>query len=511
MTQTRREFVAGSLVGAGSWYLGRARVANPAAADLAFASATDALAALRAGRVSSVELTRLVLGRIERLNPKLNAIVNVLGDSALVQARAADQALARGKPLGALHGLPVTIKDTFEIAGVLTTAGFEPLRNHVPKEDAAVVARMRAAGAVFLGNTNVPPLAGDWQSNNPIYGRTNNPWDLDRTPGGSSGGSAAATAAGLGYLSIGSDIGGSIRVPASWTGLYGHKPTLNVIPLRGHIPPMPGSVTPPPTLPVAGPLARSADDLGLTVRALGGPEAQERVAYRWALPAARHTELRAFRAAYVLDHPSCPVLPEVREVLDAAIGRIRTAGVALTEGWPEGIDPDAQYKTYLYLVSVAAFGGNLDETKIDDVRRAAEGPDTSFDAVIAKAQTDPHKRIAARDEQRMMARNAWHRWFERHDVFLMPVVFTPAIEHSPSQAPLKTPVGVRPYLDLLWWIHTATLTGCPATVAPVGRTRSGLPVGLQIMGPYLEDATPIAFAARIAAVVGGFEAPKGFA
>jgi amidase len=250
--------------------------------------------------------------------------------------------------------------------------------------------------------------------------------------------------------------------------------------------------------------------LALAVRTLGGPEAPERVAYRWSPPPARHAELRGFRAAYVVDHPACPVVPEVREVLEAAIDRIRKAGVVLTEGWPEGIDPVGQYKTYQYLVSVAAFGGNLDESKIGDVRRVAENPDTSLDIVIAKAQTDPYKRIAARDEERIMARNAWQRWFERHDVFLMPVVFTPAITHTPSQTPLQTSVGVRPYLDLLWWIHSATLTGCPATVAPAGRTRSGLPVGLQIMGPYLEDATPIAFAARIAAVIGGFEAPKGY-
>jgi len=511
MPETRREFVAGSVMGLGAAFAARPIVPFWAAPDLGLASATEALAALRARRVSAVELTRLMLARIERLNPKLNAIVNVVGESAMARAREADRALAQGKPLGSLHGLPVTVKDTFEIASVRTTAGFEPLRNHVPKEDAGVVARLRAAGAVILGNTNVPPLAGDWQSDNPIYGRTNNPWDLGRTPGGSSGGSAAAVAAGLGHLSIGSDIGGSIRVPAAWTGIYGHKPTVNVIPFRGHIPPMPGSVTPPPSLPVAGPLTRGADDLALAVRALGGPEQPERIAYRWELPPPRHATLRGFRAGYVLDHQACPVLPEVREVLEGAIDKIRKAGVGLTEGWPEGVDPVAQFKTYEYLVSVAVFAGNLDDSKIEEVRRLAQGPDTSLEVVMAKAQTDPYKRIAARDEERMMARHLWQRWFARRDVFLMPVVFTPAIAHMRSQAPIPTSGGPRSYLDLLWWIAAPTLTGCPATVAPVGMTRAGLPVGLQIMGPYLEDATPIAFAARLAAVVGGFEAPKGFA
>src|SRR5689334_3175921 len=226
------------------------------AAVAPFTTATALLAALDKKEVSAFEVTQAELARIERVNPRLNAIVNVLGAPALAQAQAADDARARGADPGILGGVPITIKDTFEIAGVRTTAGFEPLRRHVPGEDAAAVARLRAAGAAFLGNTNVPPLASDWQSDNPIYGRTTNPWDAGRTPGGSSGGSAAAVAAGMGFLSLGSDIGGSVRVPAAWTGLYGHKPTLNVVSLRGHIPPMPGVRGSPPSLPAAGPLAR---------------------------------------------------------------------------------------------------------------------------------------------------------------------------------------------------------------------------------------------------------------
>jgi amidase len=225
----------------------------PSSSDLDFATATEVLEALDRGRLSAVELTRLALGRIERFNPRLNAVVTVLAESALARAAEVDAARRRGAELGPLAGLPITIKDTFEIAGVRTTAGFEPLRDHVPAGDAAAVARLREAGAILLGNTNVPPLAGDWQSDNPIYGRTTNPWSSAHTPGGSSGGSAAAVAAALGHLSLGSDIGGSIRIPAAWTGIYGHKPTLNVVPLRGHIPPMPGATSPPASLPVDGP------------------------------------------------------------------------------------------------------------------------------------------------------------------------------------------------------------------------------------------------------------------
>jgi amidase len=510
MASTRREFLASTAgiataASAPPWLGG---LASPSAR---FPTAAAALAALRARRISAQELVKEQLARIAERNPALNAIVNVLGDSALASAREADASLARGKSLGPLHGLPVTVKDTFEIKGVRTTAGFEPLRNHVPSEDAASVARLRGAGAVILGNTNVPPLAGDWQSDNPIYGRTKNPWNLGYTPGGSSGGSAAAVAAGLGFLSIGSDIGGSIRVPAAWTGTYGHKPTLNLVPLRGHIPPMPGAVTPPPSLPVCGPMARSAEDLLIGLRALGGPEGDDAVAYRWSLPAPRHSTLKPFRVGYVLDHPACPLTPEVREVLTRAIDRIRAAGVTITEGWPDAVDPLAQFASYFYLVSLTVFGPQLDESKFEETRRIAwEATRTPFEVVTAQVQTDPWKKITARDEERMIARKIWQRWFQSHDVFLMPVVFTTALPHMPPMSPIKTSVGERPYFDLLWWISFATLTGCPAVSAPVGVTKDGLPIGLQIMGPYLEDATPITFAARLSDLLGGFVAPKGY-
>ena len=487
-----------------------APTATPSLGISPFASGTEALAALQRKAVSAVELTEMELDRIARFNPALNAIVTVLAEPALTQARSADDARARGVDPGPLGGLPITIKDTFEIAGVRTTAGFEPLREHVPVADAAAVARFRSAGAVLLGNTNVPPLASDWQSDNPIYGRTVNPWSAGHTPGGSSGGSSAAVAAGLRFLSLGSDIGGSIRIPAAWTGIYGHKPTLNVIPLRGHIPPMPDVKGPPPSLPVAGPLARSADDLLLALRILGGADREDAVAWKWTLPSARHGALREFRAGAVRNHPDCPLTGEVAEVYERALGEIARAGVNLSEGWPDGVDPRAQFDTYRYLVSVAAFGEQLDESALEATRTLAATEGDGLEVIIARAQTDPWKRIAVRNEQRMDARAIWQRWFRTHDVFLLPVVFTGAIPHGPTGGPIPTAEGNRPYMDLLWWIAFATLTGCPATTAPIGRTRSGLPVGIQIIGPYLEDATPIAFAARLADVVGGFEAPAGF-
>ena len=191
---------------------------------------------IRRGTVSSRELTGRMLERIGKFNPKLNAIVNVLNDQALAEARIADEAQAHGAHLGPLHGVPIVVKDAFEVAGVPTTAGIEQLAHYRPTIDSEVVRRLRSAGAVLLGNTNVPFVLNDWQSYNTIYGTTNNPWDPTRTPGGSSGGSAAALAAGLGYFSPGSDRSGSLRVPASFCGVYGHKPSLNVVPLRGWFP-----------------------------------------------------------------------------------------------------------------------------------------------------------------------------------------------------------------------------------------------------------------------------------
>jgi len=251
------------------------------ASDLNFASALEAARAIRKRQVSSVELTQHILKRIDQHNPSLNAIITLVRDKALARARAADKAMAGGQCWGPLHGVPITIKDSFEIAGVRTAAGAPSLADYVPKEDAVAVSRLRAAGAVILGHTNVPTMLSDWQSYNKIFGTTNNPWDLKRTPGGSTGGGAAALAAGLSYLSVGSDIGGSIRVPAHFCGVYGHKPTLNVIPLRGHIPPPPG-MRPFPLgdLPVAGPLARSAADLQLALQVLGGPDTEEAVGVR---------------------------------------------------------------------------------------------------------------------------------------------------------------------------------------------------------------------------------------
>ncbi len=509
----RRAFLRGSLALGGAALL-PARPVRAAVPDLDFASALEAARAIREGRVSSLELTTRVLDRIQRLNPKLNAIVTLTGDAALARAKAADEARARGQWWGPFHGVPCTVKDTLEVAGVRTTAGSPTLKDHVPPRDAVVVERLKQAGAVILGKTNVPIFAKDWQSYNDVFGRTNNPWDVARTPGGSTGGGAAALAAGLTYLEPGSDLGGSIRIPAHFCGVYGHKPTLDVVPMRGHIPPPPGiPATPPSTLPVVGPLARSAADLRAAMEVLGGPDEAEARAWRWSLPSARKTRLGDYKIGYVLDHPRCLVSPEVGDVLAAAIAELRKAGATLEEGWPQGVNVERQYDTYLFLLA-AFFTDPPRDDELDELRRLAANQDGSFRAKRALALTAPPKMVRAADGGRRAARGIWQAYFGTHDAFLLPPAFVPAFphDHTPSifDRVLETPAGPRPYLDLLFWISFATLTGLPATTAPVGLTRGGLPVGIQIMGPYLEDATPIDLAERLGGVVGGFRPPPGF-
>ena len=505
MTLSRRQFLTAA-VGATA-----GRAAAPAL-SLDFASALDAAAAIRAKRVSSAELTELAFRRLDRFNPKLNAVILSFREQALARAHLADQALARKQSWGPFHGVPVTVKETFSMEGVPTNAGVEQYRDFRPKRSAVVVERLLHSGAIIIGKTNIPVYAADLQSYNPIYGTTNNPWDVTRTPGGSTGGGAAALAAGIGHLTLGTDIGGSIRIPSHFCGIYGHKPTLQVVSLTGSVPPF---VDSPPAkfvdLAVAGPMARSAADLHAALEAIGGPAGYEAKAYRWSMPPARRSSLRELRVGYVLDDAVCPVGSDVRGVLEKAVDRIGRAGAKVERGWPAGVNFPEQLGTYIFLLYSAMyprFAPAVQEALRAEYRRNPKNP-------AAAALVEPHARWSAETAKRLAARAVWQEYFREHDVFLTPVAFVPAFPHDHSEPMdarrLQTPEGKRPYLDITPWIAPATLTGCPATVAPVGRTAAGLPVGLQIIGPYLEDATPIEFARLLADVVGGFEPPPGYA
>jgi amidase len=283
--------------------------------SFAFATAAVTADAIRKKRISARELLNITFQRIDRYNPRLNAIIWQFREQAVMRATQADEALARGKPWGELHGLPVTIKESFAYRGSPNTWGLPPLKDSRSSRTAVAVERLESAGAIVVGKTNVPVLLADYQSFNPIYGTTNNPWDLTRTRGGSTGGGAAAVATGLGCLTLGSDIGGSIRVPAHFCGVYGHEPSLELVSYAGHRPgPWDGSVGVPMDLAVAGPLARDANDLALALRVLGGANGDEVKAWSWRLPAPRHKQLKEFRVGYVFDDAFAPVSSDLAKL-----------------------------------------------------------------------------------------------------------------------------------------------------------------------------------------------------
>lgn len=468
--------------------------------------------AIRRGEVTSRELTLHILDRVAEFNPQINSIVSLAKERALKRAEEADRALARDEAWGPLHGVPCTVKDQFEVAGLVTTCGLKIYSAYVPESDAVVVRRLKAAGAVIIGHTNVPAGVADWQCYNDVYGTTVNPWDPERTPGGSSGGCAASLSAGLTYLSVGSDFAGSIRVPAHFCGVYGHRPSIGVVPGAGSVPDAMGTaLRPPPSMATPGPLSRSPRDLELALRVIGGPYGDMARAYSWTLPRPRRSRLRDYRIGFVADDPLCPLSSSVRRVIVEALGLLRGAGASLVEGWPDGVDPAEQYRVYQYL-RFADKAKALSDGDGEEARRLSVSGEEGW--LEAWAWTSPHKEFLAMEESRFRMRETWQRFFENHDAFMMPVDFVSVFPHiqggSMAERTLETPEGPRRYMDQLFWMSFSSLTGLPCTVAPVGLTEEGLPVAVQIMGPYLEDATPIHVAELMAEVVGGYMKPDGF-
>jgi amidase len=453
-----------------------------------FQSATEAARTLRRKELSSRELTGMLLARIEAVNPALNAVVELGQTAALREAAAADEATARGDDTGPLHGVPMTIKDAFNVAGLPTTWGNPAFKEYVADSDATVARRLKQAGAIVVGKTNVAFMLGDFgQTANELYGVASNPWDTTRTPGGSSGGAAAALSAGMTFLEYGSDLVGSIRIPASFCGVYGLKPSVEVVPLTGFQPPgPPAGPSDMLYLSAVGPLGRSAPDLRTALRVTGGPEGQAAKAYSWALAPPRHARLGDFRVGVVLDHQHAPVSSEVTALLSDAVDALARAGATVVEGWPDGVDPVRNYESFGFHVQLFF---------------AFQQPGEEF-------ATLPE--VIDHENRRMAARTAWNRYFNETDVFLCPVNFTPAFPHDPrpfEARTISTPDGERPYDNQSFWVSHASLPGLPAVAAPIGRTPGGLPVGAQIVGPLYEDDTAITFAELLGDVIGGYEPP----
>jgi amidase len=446
---------------------------------------------LRRREISSRELTELLLARIDAVNPAVNAVVELDRDSALRAADAADAAVLRADKLGTLHGIPMTIKDSLDVAGMRTTWGNPAFKDLVAGSDATVVSRLRRAGAVIVGKTNVHFMLADYgQTANELFGVTNNPWDLSRTPGGSTGGGAAGLAAGLTFLEYGSDVVGSIRIPAAFCGVYGLKPSAETVPLNGFAPPGPPD---PATeysrmryMSALGPLARSAGDLRTALVETAGPEGASARAYNWRLPPPRHRRLSDFRVGVVLDDENAPVAGDVSAVLSSCVDALSAAGATVLPGWPGGVHPGIEYETFGYHVGLFF---------------AFAEPGSDFPAI-----TD----FVVQENRRMALRAAWARYFQDVDVLLCPANFTAAFPHDTRpflERTISTPEGEQPYDNQPFWVSHAAVVGLPAVVAPVGLTRGGLPVGVQVIGPMHEDDTAITFAELLGDVVGGYQRP----
>jgi len=476
-----------------------------------FASASELIKAMEKGLFSSREVLEAHIDRVEVVNGRINAVVATNLEAARSRADEADAARAGGVSWGPLHGLPMTIKDSYEVVGMPTTSGAPELADHRPAANAVAVQRLVDAGAIVFGKTNLPLWAGDLQSYNEVYGTTGNPFDVDRVAGGSSGGAAAALALGMTPLELGSDIGGSIRNPAHFCGVYGHKPSHGIIPMSGHIPGPPGTLA-EADLGVAGPLARTASDLERALDVLAGPDDWNRSATQFSLPASRHRELSEFRVAAWQDDPNCPISSEVGDRMQNALDALARAGVKIDDKARPAIDSKRSSDIYMRLLQ-SIMGASLPTAAREAIAQQVQEldrDDTSLIAAILRGSILSHRDWLRAHEARMHMRLAWREFFKTYDVLLCPVMPTVAFPHDHRDFAERTVVidgDHHPYWTQLFWAGLTGVVYLPSTVVPLGPGSSNLPVGMQVVADFLDDRTALRFAELMEPVTGGFQRP----
>lgn len=483
------------------------------AEPLPLRSATELVGMLHAGDLTSVELLDQQLSRIERFNPTLNAVVVLDADRARQRAAAADVAQAAGQSWGPLHGLPITVKESFDVAGMATTYGDPRFRDNVVATTAGAVQRLIDAGAIVVGKTNVPLHLADWQSYNELYGSTSNPWNLGRTPGGSSGGSAVAVATGMSALELGSDIGGSIRNPAHCCGVFGHKPTYGVVTALGHGLP---HVRRPLDINACGPLARSAADLRLAMGVLAGPAGRAARAWRLELPPPSFGGPTDLRVAVVLDDPNANVDTAVQDQVAAAADALERQGAIVDRQARPDFDTTEFNDLYVALLR-AATAQLADDPFVERsaaLAAAADPDDRSYAVRAARGLTMSHRRWLQLNERRAELATAWDQFFEHFDVVLCPAAVSTAFAHDQAGERNARTIVVNGadqlVTDQIFWAGYANLTGLPATVAPIGTAADGLPVGVQIIGRPYGDHTTLAVAELLEQTHRAFQAPPSY-
>ena len=481
--------------------------------ELAFASATELAAAIQRREISAVDLLQLYLERVDRYNETLNAIVVDAREEALEQAAAADDALAKGAMTGPFHGVPMTIKESYNLAGAPTTWGNPDWKDNIADEDAESVKKLKDAGVIIFGKTNVPLSLADFQSYNEVYGTTCNPYDHERIPGGSSGGSAAALAAGLTGLEAGSDIGGSIRNPAHFCGIFGHKPTHNLLWIRGHAPP--GDIRSKPDISVIGPMARSASDLDTALRQMAGPDEIMARGYQLNLPELGAEGLAGLNVAVWSDDEMCPVDVEVRARVEAAADACRSAGAKVDDQARPAFSSKHSHETYQNLLQ-ATMAARMPDEDFESLKRYVESldpADQSATAKVLRAQVSSFKEWRFHNELRDHLRWNWHEFFSDYDVLLTPMMPTAAFPHDHRDFGDRTLLvnnEERPYFEQVFWAGLSGVAYLPSTVIPSGLNGDGLPIGVQIIGPEYGDLTTIGVARELEALGFKFTPPPGY-